>query len=75
MRVSLSEFKTNIDHYLELAGKEEIVLTKDGYPYARITPISKSKADCLESLCGVLPSTANEAEAREARIAKYERDF
>ena len=73
MKVSLAEFKTGIDHYLELAGEEEIVLTKDGMHFAKISPASKGFAGYLSSLQGILPATVTVEEAHEERIAKHER--
>jgi antitoxin (DNA-binding transcriptional repressor) of toxin-antitoxin stability system len=73
MKVSLAEFKTEIDHYLELVGEEEIVLTKDGKYLATITPAAKGFAEYIISLRGILPKTATLEEAHEERIAKHER--
>ncbi|MDR1611318.1 MAG: type II toxin-antitoxin system Phd/YefM family antitoxin [Planctomycetota bacterium] len=71
MKVSVAEFKSGIDHYLELAGEEEIVITKNGKYFAKITPASKSFAEYLTSLQGILPGTATLEEAHEERIAKH----
>lgn len=73
MKVSVAEFKSGIDHYLELAGEEEIVLTKDGKYFAKITPATTGLAEYLGSLRGILPETATVDDAHEERIAKHER--
>lgn len=75
MIVSLTEFKSGIDRYLDLVDEEDIVITKDGRGIARITPPPKDKLAILESLCGALPSTANEDEARDERLARHEAGF
>ncbi len=75
MNVSVAEFKSEIDRYLDLAGEEEIVLTKDGKRFARVTPEPGGFADYLLSLRGILPETATVEEAREERRAKHERHF
>ena len=72
MKVSLAEFKTGIEEYLEKVEEETIVITKDGLSIAQLTPPPKDKLTILESLCGILPSTASEAEARQERLARYE---
>ncbi len=72
MIVTLSEFKSELEHYLDLVGEEEIVITKDGRSIARLTPPPKDKLALLNSLCGIIPSTANEEEARNERLARYE---
>jgi antitoxin (DNA-binding transcriptional repressor) of toxin-antitoxin stability system len=73
MIVSVAEFKTNFDHYLELVGEEDIVITKDGKYFARMTPASGSFSECLTSLRGILPETATLEEAHEERMAKHEK--
>ncbi len=72
MKVSVAEFKSGIDRYLELAGEEEIVITRDGKYIAQLAPPPKDKLAILESLCGILPPTATLEEARAERLAKYE---
>jgi antitoxin (DNA-binding transcriptional repressor) of toxin-antitoxin stability system len=72
MIVSVTEFKSEIDRYLELAGEEKIVITKDGRNIAQLAPVPRDKLAILESLTGILPPTANEEEAREERLASHE---
>ncbi len=73
MDISVAEFKADIDQYLERAGEEEIILTKDDGPFVRIAPVPGGFAEYLLSLRGILPKTATVEEAHEERIAKYER--
>lgn len=73
MRVSVAEFKTGIDRYLDLAGEEEIIITKDGKYFAKMTPASGDLRDVIYSLRGILPANATLEEAHEERIAKHER--
>ncbi|MDR1612259.1 MAG: type II toxin-antitoxin system Phd/YefM family antitoxin [Planctomycetota bacterium] len=75
MIVNVAEFKNGIDRYLELVGEEEIVITKDGKYFAKITPASESFAEYLVSLRGILPPTVTVEEAHEERIAKHERHY
>ncbi len=72
MIVSAAELKTDLDHYLELVGKEDIVITKDGKNVAALTLPAGGKAAIIRSLRGTLPATATLEEAREERIAKHE---
>ncbi len=72
MDVTVAEFKADIDQYLELAGKEEIVITKDGRYLARMMPAPTGFAEYLISLQGILPETVTLEEAREERFAKHE---
>jgi antitoxin (DNA-binding transcriptional repressor) of toxin-antitoxin stability system len=73
MNVSVAEFKSEIDRYLELAGEEEIILTKNGKRFAKVTPEPGGIAEYLLSLRGILPETATVEEAHEERMAKHER--
>lgn len=75
MKLSLAEFKTGIDQYLDLVGEEEIILTKDGKRIAKITPESEDLATVIRSLRGILPQTATLEEAHEERMAKHERHY
>ncbi len=72
MIVTLTEFKTDLDRYLELVGEEEIVLTKDGRQIASITPAPDEREAMLRSLRGILPPTVTLEEAHAERVAKHE---
>ena len=72
MIVTLTEFKTDLDRYLELVGEEEIVLTKDGKSFAKLSRIVNNKGAIIRSLRGILPADITREEAREARMAKHE---
>ncbi len=72
MRVSVAEFKSGIDQYLEQVGDEEIIITDNGVIVATLMPPVKSKAAIIRSLRGSLPSTATVEEARKERLAKHE---
>lgn len=72
MIVSLTEFKSEIDRYLELVDQEEIIITKDDKRIARISPPAVDKGAIIRSLRGVLPKDASEEDAYQARIDKYE---
>ncbi len=72
MKISVAEFKADIDQYLELADKEDVIIIKDG-KYFKMAPVPGGAAEYLLSLRGILPETATVEEAREERLAKYER--
>ena len=75
MIVSLTEFKTDLDRYLELVGDEEIVITKEGKSFARLSRAVNNKGAIIRSLRGILPADITKEEAREARMAKHENSF
>ncbi len=72
MIVSVAEFKSDFDRYLNMVGEEEIVITKDGRSIARLSRAINDKGDIIRSLCGILPADITREEAREARMAKHE---
>jgi hypothetical protein len=76
MIVSLTEFKTDLDRYLELVSEEKIVITKDGENFATLSSSSispqRDKVALLHSLIGTLPSTVSIEEARAERLARHE---
>ncbi len=72
MIITLTEFKSDLDRYLELVGEEEIVITKDGKSVAKLSPVINNKGAIIRSLVGILPADVTREEAREARMAKHE---
>ena len=74
MLITATEFKTNIGKYLAMASKEDIIITKNGKRIAKLTDAIEDKTDIVKSLIGILPSSITEAEAREERLAKHERN-
>ncbi len=72
MIVSLPELKADLDRYLELVGEEEIVITKDGKCFAKLSRVINNKGAIIRSLVGILPADVTKEEAREARMAKHE---
>lgn len=65
MLVTVEELKSNLDHYLDLIGKEDIVITKNGLNIAALTepPKNLSREDklaILDQLTGIIPSTVDE---------------
>ena len=64
MQVALSELKTNIGKYIDLANTTDIVITRDGKPTAKIIRFDKeprhlkpvpAQVTSIEQLFGTLP--------------------
>ena len=53
MIITITEFKSNIDMYLELASTEDIIITKYGKTIARLTEPKLDKMAILNSLVGI----------------------
>ncbi len=70
MSITATEFKTNMGKYLLLASKEDIFITKNGKPVAKLTSPYQQKLDVVESLFGVVPNSITLDEVREERLKK-----
>ena len=70
MQVSISELKTNIGKYINLAETQDIFITRNGKPAAKLTSAKIDKVALMESLFGIIPSDFDLDEARLERILK-----
>ena len=60
MRITTTELKTNQAKYLSLSNDEDIIITKNGKPIAKIVGLRKTVVSNIESLFGVLPQDFDE---------------
>jgi prevent-host-death family protein len=72
MFITATELKNNLGKYLDLAIKEDIIITKNGKHIAKLTSAAKDKQAIAESLIGILPSDITLEEAREERLQRHE---
>ena len=73
MLVTATEFKSNIGKYLSLAGKTDIIITKNGRQIARLTNVSGNEKTLTDSLLGIIPDTDLDLiTARKERLARHE---
>ncbi len=79
MQIALSELKTNVGKYVDLAETEDIIITKYGKPAARIVRIDKEpwylkripeKVTSIEQLFGTLPDDIDLDEVRMKRLSE-----
>lgn len=73
MFVTATELKNNLGKYLDLAEKEDIIITKNGKRIAKLTSATEDKMALVKSLIGVLPSDVTLEQAREERLSRHER--
>lgn len=74
MQVSATDMKNNFGKYLEQLSNEDIIITKNGKPIAKLTSFKERSA--VESLSGILkgkiPNNMTDKDLKKARIeAKY----
>ena len=67
MTVTATELKQNLGRYLQLAATEDVLISKNGTPVARLTSPTASQAERMRSLFGILPATVTVQEARAIR--------
>ena len=72
MVVTATEFKTNLGKYLDLAGKQDVFITKNGKYVARLTSPTVDKLAALDSLVGIVPAdlSLDEGAIRDERLAR-----
>jgi prevent-host-death family protein len=73
MFVTATELKNNMGKYLNLATKEDIIITKNGKRIAKLTSATEDKMTIAKSLIGILPSDVTLEEAREEKLKRNER--
>ena len=55
MVVTATEFKTNLGHYLSNISQEEITISKNGKPIAKLVPFKEYASDSLVGVLGSVP--------------------
>ena len=56
MLITATELKANIGKYLVLAEKQDIIITKNNKPVAKLTNVQEDKLAILDSLIGIIPN-------------------
>ena len=69
MTITTTELKNNQSKYLSLASREDVFVTKNGKPIAKIVGVQRRAIESIESVFGVLPSDFDEKSVLEERLA------
>ena len=72
MIVTATEFKTNFGKYLELIAKEDIFITRNGKPIAKVVNPQISAVDSLRGMLKDVPADLDQDSIKEERLSKYE---
>jgi len=73
MIISATELKINIGKYLVLSKSEDIIITKNNKPVARLTNVREDKLAILNSLIGIIPNNGYTLEdAKNERLLRNE---
>ncbi len=70
MFVNSTEIQNNFGKYLELASNQEIVITRNGLPIARLIGVKNTISFLSDRLVGLVPSDVDEKSARDGRLAR-----
>lgn len=65
--VTVADFQENINHYLQLASKQDVFIMQDGKIIEKLTQPQQDKVSVAKSLFGVLPQKTTLEEAMEER--------
>jgi prevent-host-death family protein len=66
--VNSIELQNNFGKYLELTGDEEIVITENGVPLARLLGIKKTASFLSDQLVGIIPKDINVESLKAERL-------
>jgi len=74
MQVALSELKTNVDKYVDLAEKQDIYITRNGKLVAKIVGTNRDRVADKKSLFGIakLPQEYNDPNYDKLRDERLE---
>lgn len=67
MPVTVADFQENINHYLQLASKQDVFIMQDGKIIAKLTKPQQDRVSVAKSLFGILPQKTTWEEAMEER--------
>jgi len=79
MQIALSDLKTNVGKYVDLADTEDVIITKYGKPAAKIIRYNKEpwymkklpeKITSVESIFGILPNDIDLDDVRMERLTR-----
>ena len=68
MQISVSELKTNVGKYIDLAETQDIFITKNGKQVAKIVSTKIDKVAAMKSIFGVIPSDVDLNKAKAERL-------
>lgn len=71
MIITATELKANIGKYLQLAETQDIIVTKNNKPVAKLTSVIENKLEILDSLVGAIEDDGYTLkDARRDRLAR-----
>jgi len=68
MKVSVSELKSNVGRYIDLAELQDIFITKNGKQVAKIVSTKINKVAAMEAAFDSIPADSDLDQAKAARL-------
>ena len=68
MIVNSTEVQNNFGKYLDMAEEQEIVITRNGQPIARLVGVNNAVRFLSDSLVGLIPTDVEEDSMRSERL-------
>jgi len=65
-----TEVQNNFGKYLEIAAGQEVVITKNGLPVARLLGMKDTLSFLADRLVGIIPHDIDEDDAKLERLSK-----
>ena len=73
--ITATELKKNLGKYLTKVNKEDIVITRNGIPVARLITPKDKKLSLVNQLLGVIPNdNLSKEDIKKERLNRYESD-
>ena len=70
MFVNSTEIQNNFGKYLDLAAGQEIVITRNGLPVARLLGMKETVSFLTDRLVGLIPPDVDEAAVKRERLKR-----
>ena len=70
MVVNSTEIQNNFGKYLDLASGQEIIITKNGMPIARLLGIKDTVSFLSDKLVGIVTPNIDETNAKTERLSR-----
>lgn len=72
MQVNATEVQNNFGKYLRFADQEDVIITRNGKPLARLTGLDRERKFLTDTLIGILPAAIDEKAERAERAERLE---
>ncbi len=68
MQVTLSELKMNVGHFVKIAEKDDVIITRNGKRVARLTSLRQDRRAAAKALFGIIHDDIDLNAEREERL-------